>query len=280
MMAQTTIRVAHSPDSDDAFMFYALATKAINTEGLKFVHELNDIESLNKAAQTGEYEVTAVSIHAFAYLADRYLLLDSGASMGEGYGPILVAKQPFSSSEISEKLIGIPGEQTSAFLALRLLEPDFRYQVIPFDQIIPAVQDGTIDAGLIIHEGQLTYRSMALHCVVDLGKWWQDETGLPLPLGGNVIRNDLGPELIARVGRLLKKSISYALENRQAALEYASQFARGLTREQEDRFVDMYVNSRTLSYGEDGREAVQLFLDKGYQGGHIPKKIAVNFVIG
>ena len=278
-MATRTIRVAHSPDSDDAFMFYALATGAIDTEGLDFVHELNDIESLNQSARTGEYEVTAVSIHAYAYLAERYNLLDSGASMGEGYGPILVATEPFPVKQVSEGLIGIPGEWTSAFLALRLLEPDFRYQVIPFDKIIPAVQQGIIDAGLIIHEGQLTYQSLGLHCVVDLGQWWQDETGLPLPLGGNVIRKDLGQELIVQVGRLLKESIRYALDNRHAALDYASQFARGLTQEQEDRFVQMYVNNRTLSYGKDGRRAVQLFLDRGYQSGHIASKVTVEFVV-
>jgi len=278
-MAAKTVRVAHSPDSDDAFMFYALATGAIDTEGLDFVHELNDIESLNQSARTGKYEVTAVSIHAYAYLAERYSLLDSGASMGEGYGPILVAREPLPIEQVSESLIGIPGEWTSAFLALRLLEPDFRYQVIPFDQIISAVQEGTIDAGLIIHEGQLTYQSLGLHNVVDLGQWWQAETGLPLPLGGNVIRRDLGQELIAKVGRLLKESIRYALKNRQAALDYASQFSRGLTQEQEDRFVQMYVNNRTLSYGEDGRRAVQLFLDRGYQAGHLPSKVTVAFVI-
>ena len=278
-MATRTIRVAHSPDSDDAFMFYALATGAIDTEGLDFVHELNDIESLNQSARTGKYEVTAVSIHAYAYLAERYSLLDSGASMGEGYGPILVAREPFPVKQVSESLIGIPGEWTSAFLALRLLEPDFRYQVIPFDQIIPAVQKGIIDAGLIIHEGQLMYQSLGLHRVVDLGQWWQEETGLPLPLGGNVIRKDLGPELIAKVGRLLKESIRHALENRQEALDYASQFSRGLTQEQEDRFVQMYVNNRTLSYGEDGRRAVQLFLERGFQSGHIPNKVTVEFVV-
>ncbi len=278
-MATRTIRVAHSPDSDDAFMFYALATGAIDTEGLEFVHELNDIESLNQSARTGQYEVTAVSIHAYAYLAERYSLLDSGASMGEGYGPILVSKEPLAIGQVSHSLIGIPGEWTSAYLALRLLEPDFRYQVIPFDQIIRAVQEGIIDAGLIIHEGQLTYQSLGLHCIVDLGQWWQEDTGLPLPLGGNVIRKDLGRDLIVRVGRLLKQSIRYALDNRQAALEYAAQFARGLTQEQEDRFVEMYVNSRTLSYGEDGRRAVQLFLDRGYESGHIPNKVPVEFVV-
>ncbi len=278
-MATRTIRVAHSPDSDDAFMFYALATGAIDTEGLDFVHELNDIESLNQSARTGKYEVTAVSIHAYAYLGERYSLLDSGASMGEGYGPILVAREPFPVKQVSESLIGIPGEWTSAFLALRLLEPDFRYQVIPFDQIIPAVQKGIIDAGLIIHEGQLMYQSLGLHRVVDLGQWWQEETGLPLPLGGNVIRKDLGPELIAKVGRLLKESIRHALENRQEALDYASQFSRGLTQEQEDRFVQMYVNHRTLSYEEDGRRAVQLFLDRGFQSGHIPNKVTVEFAV-
>ena len=258
-MNDQVIHVAHSPDSDDAFMFYALASGAMDTGGLQFVHELKDIESLNQDAKQGRYEVTAVSIHAYAYLADRYALLDSGASMGEGYGPVLVAREPLGVERISSLLVAVPGERTSALLALKMLEPNLRYRVIDFDRIIPAVQAGEVDAGLIIHEGQLLYESLGLHCVVDLGRWWNQGTGLPLPLGGNVIRRDLGRERIHQVCRLLKESIRYALEHRDEALDYALSFGRGLGRRQGDQFVGMYVNQRTLSYGEEGRRAVRLF---------------------
>ena len=277
-MDENVIRVAHSPDSDDAFMFYALATGAIETGALRFVHELNDIESLNRSAMEGRYEVTAVSIHAYAYLFKRYALLDSGASMGEGYGPILVGREPMGLEQISRLLVGVPGEKTSALLALKMVEPNLRYKVLDFDRIIPAVQAGDVDAGLIIHEGQLLYRSLGLHCIVDLGQWWNKVTGLPLPLGGNVIRRDLGPELISTVCRFLRESIQYSLEHREQALDYALEFGRGLDRQQADRFVQMYVNNRTLNYGETGEHAVRLFLERGFEAGLIPHRAEVDFV--
>lgn len=276
-MAKKTIRIAHSPDSDDAFMFYALATGKLDSGDFEFVHELHDIESLNQAALHGEYEVSAVSIHGYAYLHESYALLNAGASMGEGYGPILVSKMA-AETEIRDKVVAVPGERTSAYLALRLLEPDFRHRVIPFDEIIPAVIAERVDMGLVIHEGQLVYRNDGLKKIVDLGEWWQEETGLPLPLGGNVIRRDLGDEEIAQISGLIKQSIQYALDNREAALSYAGQFGRGLDAQKADRFVSMYVNQRTLDYGDDGRQAVQLFLDRGFEAGLIPERVVVDFV--
>jgi 1,4-dihydroxy-6-naphthoate synthase len=273
------IRVAHSPDSDDAFMFYALATGQIDTGDLEFVHELQDIETLNRRALAGELEVTAVSIHAYAYLADRYALLPHGASMGEGYGPRLVARSPMSPEHIKDVRVAVPGTLTSAYLALKLFVPDVRTEVVPFDRIIEHVLEGRSDAGLLIHEGQLTYGGEGLHLVVDLGEWWSRETGgLPLPLGGNVIRRDLGPELIQRVSSLLHQSIAYSLAHRADALAHAGQYGRGLDAHQTDEFVGMYVNSRTLDYGEDGRLAVQLFLDRGYAAGLIPQRVQARFV--
>ena len=224
-----TIHVAHSPDSDDAFMFYALAAGKIDTGGIEFVHHLNDIESLNEAALTGKFEVTAVSIHAYAYLADRYALLNSGASMGEGYGPVLVARDSMSSDSLEEKVVAIPGEKTSALLALRLHSPGVTTRVIRFDEIIPAVITGKVDAGLVIHEGQLFYGREGLKKVLDLGEWWRGETGLPLPLGGNVVRRDLGPEQVGKIAALIRESIGYALDHREDALDYALEFGRGLT---------------------------------------------------
>jgi len=259
-------------------MFYALATGKIETGPFEFVHELADIESLNQAALEGKYEVTAVSIHAYPYLCDRYILLNSGASMGEGYGPILVSKASFDPTQLRGKLIAIPGERTSAFLALKLFNPDFDYKALPFDRIIPAVQSGDVDAGLIIHEGQLSYRDEGLKKVLDLGEWWKETTGLPLPLGGNVVRRDLGMETVQEISRLLHKSISYALDHRTEALQYALQFSRGLDAQQGDRFVAMYVNERTLDYGADGRRSVQLFLDRGVEAGLLPKRIEVEFI--
>lgn len=273
-----TIRIAHSPDSDDAFMFYALATEKLEAPGFQFEHVLQDIETLNRAALEGKYEVTAVSIHAYAYLHERYAMLNAGASMGDGYGPILAAHQPFPRSEIRGKRIAIPGERTSAFLALKLLEPQFAHETVPFDEIIPAVRKRIFDAGLVIHEGQLSYLEEGLHKIVDLGEWWMEETGLPLPLGGNVIRRDLGEEAIGEISRLIRQSIRFALENREEALEYSLQFGRGLDKQQGDRFVSMYVNERTLDYGEDGRKAVQLFLDRGHQAGWIPDRVQVEFL--
>jgi 1,4-dihydroxy-6-naphthoate synthase len=274
-----TIRVAHSPDSDDAFMFYALAEKLIHTGDLTFVHELQDIESLNRRAMAAELEVTAVSIHAYAYLADRYALLPHGASMGEGYGPRIVAAEPLAAAELAGRRVAVPGELTSAFLALELFQPRVVTEVVPFDRIIDHVLAGRADAGLLIHEGQLTYAAEGLHLVADLGEWWAAETGgLPLPLGGNVIRRDLGDELIHRVSLLLRQSIAYGLAHRTPALAHAQQFGRGLDDGQTDEFVGMYVNQRTLDYGPDGRRAVQLFLDRGFEAGIIPHRVAVNFV--
>jgi 1,4-dihydroxy-6-naphthoate synthase len=274
-----TIRVAHSPDSDDAFMFYALAENLIDTGDLEFVHELQDIETLNRRALAAELEVTAVSIHAYAYLADRYALLPHGASMGEGYGPRLVAREPLSREDLHGRTIAVPGLLTSAYLALRMYLPEAETVVVPFDEIIEHVVDGRSDAGLIIHEGQLTYGDAGLHRIVDIGEWWAGETGgLPLPLGGNVIRRDLGDELIRRVSRLLRESIAYSLEHRAPALAHARQYGRGLDESQTDEFVGMYVNQRTLDYGADGRRAVQLFLDRGHEMGLIPHRVQVDFV--
>ena len=277
-MSQQTIRVAHSPDSDDAFMFYALATGKISGEEYEFVHQLEDIETLNQAALEGKYEVTAISIHAYAYVHQRYVLLNSGASMGEGYGPILVSGVRFPVEEVGQHSVGIPGEKTSAFLALKLFEPNIDHRIFNFDEIIPAVRRRDVDAGVIIHEGQLTYRDEGLHKILDLGDWWGQKTSLPLPLGGNVIRRDLGQQHIAKVSELISQSIRYALEHREEALAYALQFGRGLTRQQGDRFVSMYVNERTLDYGEEGRRAVQLFLDEGHQAGMIPHRVETEFV--
>ena len=272
------IRVAHSPDSDDAFMFYALARGLIDTGDLEFVHELQDIETLNRRALAGELEVTAVSIHAYAYLHDRYVLLPHGASMGEGYGPRLVAREPLSPEELRGRRVAVPGERTSAYLALKLFQPDVQTEVVPFDRIMEHVAAGKADVGLLIHEGQLTYADHGLHLIADLGEWWAKETGgLPLPLGGNVVRRDLGPDLIRRISRLLRESIAYALEHRAPALEYAQAYGRGLDAAQTDEFVGMYVNRRTLDYGEDGRRAVQLFLDRGYEAGIIPHRVEVEF---
>ncbi|MGH7480896.1 MAG: menaquinone biosynthesis family protein, partial [Longimicrobiales bacterium] len=266
-----TIHVAHSPDSDDAFMFYALAAGRIDTGALDFVHELQDIETLNRRALEGELDVTAASIHAYAYLADRYILLPHGASMGEGYGPRLVAREPLTVADVADLTVAVPGELTSAYLALKLMVPGVATRVVPFDRIIAAVGAGQADAGLIIHEGQLTYAADGLHLIADTGEWWATETGgLPLPLGGNLIRRVLGPELIAEVSSLLRESITYALAHRPEALAHAQTYGRGLDDAQTDEFVGMYVNERTLDYGEDGRRAVRLFLERGYEAGIIP----------
>ena len=274
----TTIHVAHSPDSDDAFMFYALAAGKIDTEGLTYVHELQDIETLNHRAMRGELEVTAVSIHAYAYLSDRYALLPHGASMGDRYGPRLVARTPMSREEIRGKRIAVPGMLTSAYLAMRMFEPNFEAVVTPFDQIENAVVQGKADLGLLIHEGQLTFGEQGLHLLQDLGEWWFAETGLPLPLGGNVVRKDLGPELTQKVSRHLHDSIAYGLQHRSAALDHSMQYARGLDRSKADTFVGMYVNDWTLDYGERGRKAVRDFLDRGVRSGLITKPVTVEFV--
>ena len=274
----TTIHVAHSPDSDDAFMFYALAAGKIDTEGLTYVHELQDIESLNQRAMRGELEVTAVSIHAYAYLSDRYSLLPHGASMGDRYGPRLVARDPADRSEVKGKRIAIPGPLTSAYLALQLYEPDFTPVFTPFDAIEDAVVNGDVDMGLLIHEGQLTFAERGLHLVADMGEWWFQETALPLPLGGNVVRKDLGPDLTRKISRHLRDSIAYGLQHRVGALDHAMQYARGLDRSKADTFVGMYVNDWTLDYGERGRQAVRLFLQRGVEAGFVKKAVTVEFV--
>jgi 1,4-dihydroxy-6-naphthoate synthase len=274
----TTIHVAHSPDSDDAFMFYALASGKIDTEGLTYVHELQDIETLNQRAMRGELEVTAVSIHAYAYLADRYALLPHGASMGDKYGPRLVARAPMTRADLRGTRIAIPGKLTSAYLAMRLFEPDFEPVVTPFDQIEQAVMDGKVDVGLLIHEGQLTFADNGLHLIQDLGEWWFAETGLPLPLGGNVVRKDLGEAMTRKISRHLHDSIAYGLNHRSAALDHSMQYARGLDRSKADTFVGMYVNDWTLDYGDKGRQAVRLFLDRGAEAGLISKPVKVEFV--
>lgn len=273
-----TIRVAHSPDSDDAFMFYALAAGKVDTGDLRYVHELQDIETLNQRALRGELEVTAVSIHAYAYLSDRYALLPHGASMGDRYGPRLVARSPMTPNEVRGRRIAIPGLMTSAYLALRLYQPEFEPVVTPFDQIEDAVENGDADLGLLIHEGQLTYAQRGLRLIADMGVWWHDQTGLPLPLGGNVVRKDLGDDLINTISRHLHDSIAYGLRHRRAALDHSMQYARGLDRSMADTFVGMYVNDWTLDYGPRGREAVQLFLAKGVEAGVIKTPVAVQFV--
>jgi 1,4-dihydroxy-6-naphthoate synthase len=274
------ITVAHSPDSDDAFMFYGLATNKVRVPGLRFSHTLCDIETLNQRAREGGgvYDVTAISFHAYPYIQDNYALLPSGGSVGEGYGPMIVASRAFSENEIKTKRIAIPGTLTTAYLALRLFAPHVETVTVPFDEIIPQVLEGNYEAGLIIHEGQLTYDKSGLHRVVDLGKWWQKVTGLPLPLGGNAIRRRLGPELMISVGHALRDSIRYALEHREEALAYAMQFARDLDPQLADKFVGMYVNERTLDYGPEGREAVKRLLDMGHKAGIIPQQARVEFV--
>ena len=278
MTLMTTIHVAHSPDSDDAFMFYALAAGKIDTEGLTYVHELQDIESLNQRALRGELEVTAVSIHAYAYLSDQYALLPHGASMGDRYGPRLVARERATRADVKGKRIAIPGPKTSAYLALQMYEPDFTPVFTQFDLIEDAVVNGDVDMGLLIHEGQLTFGDRGLHLVVDMGEWWFEETGLPLPLGGNVIRKDLGIELTRKISRHLRDSIAYGLDHRTDALDHAMQYARGLDRTKADTFVGMYVNDWTLDYGDRGRQAVRLFLERGVGLGLITNAVNVEFV--
>ncbi len=273
-----TISVAHSPDSDDAFMFYGLATHKLETEGLKFEHVLKDIQTLNEDAKNGVYDVTAISFHAYAYVSDKYALLPHGASIGDKYGPIIVANEPRKPEEIKSMKIAVPGELTSAYLALRLYEPDFEHIVVPFDKIIDAVVKGDADAGLLIHEGQLFYKQMGLDKVLDLGEWWHEKTGLPLPMGGNAIRRDLGEDLMKQVSKHLHRSIVYSMENREDALAYAMQFARDMPPELADRFVAMWVNDLTLDYGERGREGVRRLLDEGVKAGIIPHNVQVDFV--
>ncbi|HET6760926.1 MAG TPA: MqnA/MqnD/SBP family protein [Gemmatimonadaceae bacterium] len=278
MTSPGAIHLAHSPDSDDAFMFYALADGQIDTQGLSYVHELQDIETLNSRALRGELDVTAVSIHAYAYLSDRYALLPHGASMGDGYGPMLVARKPMTRADIAGKRIAVPGMMTSAYLALRLFQPDFVAIVVPFDQIEQSIAAGDVDAGLLIHEGQLTYRDAGLHLIADMGAWWLEKTGLPLPLGGNVIRKDMPRDVQKKVSRHLRESIAYGLDHRENALDHAMRFARGLDRSKADTFVGMYVNDWTLDYGDRGRAAIRLFLEEGVKAGIITRPVTVEFI--
>jgi 1,4-dihydroxy-6-naphthoate synthase len=278
-MTKSLITVGHSPDPDDAFMFYALAHGKLDTGDLEFRHELQDIETLNRRAMRGELEVSAVSIHAYAHLLDKYALLPSGCSMGDRYGPMVVAKRPLKISDLLSVRIAVPGTLTTAFLTLRLLvRREFAYEVLPFDQIIAAVRDSRYDAGLIIHEGQLTYQNEGLRLVVDLGVWWQEKTGLPLPLGGNVVRRDLGTDTIHHISHLLKESIRYALAHRDDALTYALQYARDMDRSLANQFVGMYVNDWTLDYGPRGRAAVRRLLEEGHKAGVIASPVDVEFV--
>jgi len=271
------ITVAHSPDSDDAFMFYGLASGGVPTNGITVEHLLADIETLNRAAFDGRYEVTAVSFHAYALLTEKYLLLRHGASMGDRYGPVVVAR-PDGPTSLDGVKVAVPGLLTTAYLALKLYAPDVEVEVMPFDRIQEAVHEGKAVAGLIIHEGQLTYESEGLKAIVDLGKWWADKTGgLPLPLGGNVIRKDLGPENIAKISKMLHDSIAYALTHREAALDYAMKYGRGLDRTKADRFVEMYVNDLTLDYGDRGSTAVQRLMDEAFAARLIPSKVDVKF---
>jgi len=274
----TELRLAHSPDSDDAFMFYALATGKVRLPGVKFTHILSDIESLNQAAHQEKYDVTALSFYGYAFVADKYVLLDCGASFGEGYGPIVVASHPIKKTDLAGRKIAIPGTLTSSYLALKLFEPNVETVTMPFDKILDAVQAKEVEAGLLIHEGQLLFSQIGLHRVVDLGQWWQETTGLPLPLGANAIRRQLGPEMGLQVARVIRDSVSYALEHREPAVEYALQFARDMDPDLADKFIGMYVNSRTLDYGEEGRRAVRELLARGAAIGLVPESFKVEFL--
>ncbi len=273
------ISIAHSPDSDDAFMFYGLATNKIRVPGYRFTHTLCDIETLNRRAlDEAFYDVTAISFHAYPYLQDKYTLMGCGGSVGEGYGPMIVSSRKIAIEDLSRIKIAIPGTLTTAYLALKIFNPALETEVVPFDKIIPAIQAGHYDAGLIIHEGQLTYASSGLHKVVDLGVWWRETTGLVLPLGGNAVRRSLGAESLRIVTKAVHDSIQHALDNREAALEYAMQFARDLDPRLANRFVSMYVNERTLDYGADGRQAIRKLLDLGFERGVITTAPLVDFV--
>ena len=274
----TELKLAHSPDSDDAFMFYGLATKKIRTGSLKFTHVLEDIESLNQKARQGIYDITAVSFHAYAYLTEDYVLLPCGASFGDRYGPMIVARGPLRSGALKGKKVAVPGRLTTAYLALQLYEPDVEPLFVPFDRILECVAKGEADAGVVIHEGQLTYAREGLHKVVDLGEWWHQQTGLPLPLGGNVIRRALDKRTLQQAAKLVKESIEYSFAHRDEALEYALQFGRGLDSHTADRFVSMYVNDWTLAYGDRGRQAVQTLFDRSFEKGLLPGRVQAEFV--
>jgi 1,4-dihydroxy-6-naphthoate synthase len=272
------IKLAHSPDSDDAFMFYALATHKLATPGYKYTHILSDIQSLNEAALTETYDVTAISFAAYPTLRDKYILLDCGASFGEGYGPIVVSAKSLKPTELAGKRIAVPGLKTSAYLTLKLYEPDFEPVVMPFDKILDAVQNNVVEAGLLIHEGQLFFSKMGLHRVIDLGVWWQELTGLPLPLGGNAVRRSLGPQLGRQIAKTIRDSVSYGLEHREEALNYAMQFAREMDAELADKFVGMYVNKWTLGCGEKGQQAVKELIKRGTKAGLLPGPATVEFL--
>jgi 1,4-dihydroxy-6-naphthoate synthase len=273
------ITVAHSPDSDDAFMFYGLATNKVRTPGLKFHHTLCDIETLNRAAMNeAKYDVSAISFHAYPYVQENYALMPCGGSVGEGYGPMIVSSRAMTIDDVKATKLAIPGTLTTAYLALKLFAPSVETEVVPFDQIIPRIIEGKYEAGLIIHEGQLSYSRSGLHKIVDLGKWWRDMTGLPLPLGGNAIRRELGLATIRNINRALRDSIQYALDHREEALEYAMQFARDLDKATANNFVGMYVNERTLDYGEDGRKAIRLLLERGHRAGIFSIEPKIDFV--
>ena len=276
--APIEVKLAHSPDSDDAFMFYALATHKLSTPGYKYTHSLSDIQSLNEAALVETYDVTAISFAAYPELRDKYVLLDCGASFGEGYGPIVVSTKPLKPQELAGRRIGVPGLKTSAYLALRLLEANFEPVVMPFDKIIDAVQNNLVEAGLLIHEGQLFFPEKGLHKVIDLGIWWQEQTGLPLPLGGNAVRRALGPKVGRQIAKTIRDSVSYGLEHREEALNYAMQFAREMDTELADQFVAMYVNQWTLGYGEKGRQAVKELIVRGTKAGFLPGPPTVEFL--
>jgi 5,8-dihydroxy-2-naphthoate synthase len=272
------IRLAHSPDCDDAFMFYALATGKLRVPGIKFTHILSDIESLNQDAQTEKYDVTAVSVYAYPFIADKYILLDCGASFGEGYGPVVVSSHPLKKEELKGRKVAIPGTKTTSYLVLKLFEPEVETVTMPFDKILDAVNSKEVEAGLLIHEGQLLYAQAGLHRVVDLGIWWQEQTGLPLPLGANAIRRALGADLGRQVARAIRESVSYALEHREEALNYALQFARDMDPALADKFVGMYVNRWTLNFGDEGRKAVRELLARAKAAGLMPIAARIDFL--
>lgn len=277
-MEKREITLGHSPDPDDAFMFYALAADKIETGGLSFTHVIQDIETLNRRAINAELDVTAVSIHAYSYVLDQYALLTSGASMGDNYGPMVISRSPMSIGDLSHATIAVPGLMTTAYLALRLCAGNPKTIVVPFDQIMDSVERGDVDAGLLIHEGQLTYSARGFKKVIDLGEWWMTETGLPLPLGGNAIKKSLGPDLIEKVSRLLRESIEYGLDNREVAVRHSMKYGRGMEETLTDKFVGMYVNDYTIDYGDRGREAVRLLLERGHEAGIIPRPVELHFV--
>jgi len=276
-MEKREITLGHSPDPDDAFMFYALAADKIDTHGITFNHVIQDIETLNRRAMNAELDVTAVSIHAYAYVLDQYALLTSGASMGDDYGPLVISREPVSVDELRSKTIAVPGMMTTAYLTLRLCMGDVKTVVVPFDQIMDMVERGDVDAGLLIHEGQLTFSARGFHKVIDLGEWWMSETGLPLPLGGNAIKKSLGPELIGLVSKLLRQSIQFGLENREVAVRHSMKYGRGMAESLTDKFVGMYVNDYTIDYGDRGREAVRLLLERAHEAGIIPRPVRLEF---